>query len=895
MPLDPRLVKALFNAALDLPGPAARPAFLDRECGDDTELRQRLQQLLDAYDRPASALERPLAVERAQAASDADKPATPERIPTPADGPASGSDAIPAGPSSGETPSLIGKVVAGRYKLRQEIGEGGMGSVYLAEQTEPVKRPVALKLIKPGMDSKTVLTRFESERQALALMDHPNIAKVLDAGATETGRPFFVMELVRGIPLTEYCDRHRLGLQERLALFRQICSAVQHAHVKGIIHRDLKPSNILVESHDGRPLPKVIDFGLAKAFGGAQLCEHSLYSAFGMVAGTPLYMAPEQACLSALDVDTRADIYALGVILYELLTGSTPIQRDTIKRAAFDEILRVIREVEPPTPSSRISTSEALPSLAATRQTEAARLSRFVRGDLDRIVMKALAKERQGRYESASALAQDIERFTNNEPVSARPPTPAYRLRKFVRRNRGRVITGSLVLLAGVIGLTAIGVLNERANHALRVANHATIRALFETREAQHAAQSALAQSEESRKQAQAVSAFLVEAFRSADPAQAGQNVTVRHVLDRASARLGQEFGGSPITKGALFDALGQTYLSLGMYGQAVSLHEQARRERAAALGPDHPDTLKSTSNLAGAYLVSGRFDRALPLLEQTLAKLKAKLGPDDSETLGCQTKLAEGYRAAGKLEQALPLLEHALKLTQSKLGPDHRDTLQRMYDLAQAYQAAGRFAEAIALYERTLFLRERALGPDHPETLRTRTSTGDAYQTVGRFAEATALYESTLRLQQERLGPDHPETLKSRAHLASAYLAADRVPEAIALQEATLKVQEAELGPEHPMTLESRKNLARAYAAAGRLAEARELFSATLRVCEARLGPDHPITLECRTGLAAVLASPGQPSASGTIAKPKSAQQPKEKAAQAPGAPAAKTEAIKK
>ena len=313
--------------------------------------------------------------------------------------------------------ALLDTVIAGRYKLRQEIGEGGMGTVYLAEQTQPVSRQVALKLIKAGMDSKTVLARFETERQALALMDHPNIARVLDAGTTEHGRPFFVMELVKGIPLTSYCDQHRLELSERLALFRQICSAVQHAHQKGIIHRDLKPTNILVESHDGKPVPKVIDFGLAKATSGIRLSDHSLFTAFGTVAGTPLYMAPEQAAFNALDVDTRADIYALGVILYELLTGSTPIQRDTLKRAALDEMLRLIREVEPPTPSSRISTSLALPSIAANRHVPPVQLSRLVRGDLDWIVMKALAKERNRRYESAIGLANDIERFTNHEPV----------------------------------------------------------------------------------------------------------------------------------------------------------------------------------------------------------------------------------------------------------------------------------------------------------------------------------------------------------------------------------------------------------------------------------------------------------------------------------------------
>jgi WD40 repeat protein/serine/threonine protein kinase len=451
MALDPRRVKALFHAALDLSDPAGRSAFLERECQGDQELRARLEELLAAFDQPASALERPLAEDPGETSAPDEPPAATRAEPAAVPGETTGFRLATPPPDA-----LIGTIIAGRYKLRQEIGEGGMGSVYLAEQTQPVKRLVALKLIKPGMDSRTVLARFETERQALALMDHPNIARVLDAGATDLGRPFFVMELVKGIPLTAYCDQHRLGLPERLTLFRQICSAVQHAHQKGIIHRDLKPTNVLVESHDGHPVPKVIDFGLAKATSGLQLSEHSLFTAFGTVAGTPLYMAPEQAAFNALDVDTRADIYALGVILFELLTGSTPIQRETFQRAALDEILRVIREVEPPTPSSRISTSEALPAIAATRQIEPSRLGRFVRGDLDWIVMKALAKERQRRYESAIALAQDLERFVNHEPVSAGPPTASYRLRKFVRRNRPQVVAavlGSLALAALVAGL----------------------------------------------------------------------------------------------------------------------------------------------------------------------------------------------------------------------------------------------------------------------------------------------------------------------------------------------------------------------------------------------------------------------------------------------------------
>ncbi len=423
MAIEAGQVKALFLSAIERADPDDRLAFLDAEAGDDPELRGRLDALLAAYDRPPGALDAPLAAagpEATQARESAPSATEP--------------------PPRGDGPDLIDTIVADRYKIRQEIGEGGMGTVYFAEQLRPVRRRVALKLIKRGMDSRNVLARFDSERQALALMEHPNIARVLDAGTTADGRPFFVMELVKGVPITEYCDAHRLDVPARLALFRQVCQAVQHAHQKGIIHRDLKPSNILVESHDDRPVPKVIDFGLAKATSGLRLTEQSLFTAFGGVAGTPLYMAPEQASFNALDVDTRADIYALGVILYELLAGSTPIRRETMQRAAIDEMLRVIREDEPPTPSSRISTSEALPSLAASRGVEPGRLSRLMRGDLDWIVMKALAKERERRYASAVGLADDLEHYLQHEPVSAGPPTGAAILFTWGTRGRPRPI-----------------------------------------------------------------------------------------------------------------------------------------------------------------------------------------------------------------------------------------------------------------------------------------------------------------------------------------------------------------------------------------------------------------------------------------------------------------------
>jgi serine/threonine protein kinase len=434
--------RELFEKALDIPSPTDRAAFLDQACADQPELRRQVEQLLQAHENAGPFLDQP---HRAAGAV--------------------GHTGIYA--SSSSSAEVAGMIIAGKYKLLQRIGEGGMGSVWMADQLEPVKRRVAVKLIRAEREgSRTILSRFEAERQAIALMDHPNIAKLLDAGTTEgspslregsssrgkaikeepsrsEGLPFFVMELVKGIPLNEFCDEHKLAVPDRLHLFMQICSAVQHAHQKGIIHRDLKPTNILVEMHDDKPVPKVIDFGLAKAMSGQPLTEHTLFTGFGTVAGTPLYMAPEQAKFSAIDIDTRADIYALGVILYELLTGSTPLEREQLKKAALDEILRFIRESEPPAPSKRLSSTESKPSIAANRRSEPAKLGRFIRGELDWIVMKALAKERNRRYETATGLAKDIERFLNREPVTAGPPSTAYRLRKAQSRPGHRGVSAA--------------------------------------------------------------------------------------------------------------------------------------------------------------------------------------------------------------------------------------------------------------------------------------------------------------------------------------------------------------------------------------------------------------------------------------------------------------------
>jgi serine/threonine protein kinase len=580
-----------------------------------------------------------------------------------------------------------GVILAGKYKLIEHIGQGGMGSVWMAQQQEPVKRLVAVKLIKSGQDSGTILTRFEAERQTLALMDHPNIAKVLDAGTTgepatpgasapgPVGRPFFVMELVKGVSITQYCDDHKLTLRQRLELFVPVCQAIQHAHQKGVIHRDIKPSNVLVALYDDRPVPKVIDFGLAKAT-GAQLTEQTLLTGFGALVGTPQYMSPEQATLDNLDIDTRSDIYSLGVVLYELLAGSPPFRKKELEQAGMLEVLRVIREEEPPWPSTRLSSDQTLPSLAAKRGTEPAKLTRLLRGELDWIVMKALEKERSRRYETANGLAMDIQRYLADEPVLAGPPSAAYRLRKFVKRNKGRVLAGVLVLLALVAGIigTTIGLVRAEAarqeaeaarqaeaehaegeRRAKLDAQHAAERERQARRAAQEKEKLAVAAAERERRakeaeaaqrqRAEQVANLLQGVFRKLDPRleKKGWSLKEQMVaqLDAVAARLDKEFAEQPLVRAGLRDALGQAQLGLGQAQKAVVLLEQAVAERQKHLGPDHPDTLASMNNLARAYQDAGQLDRALPLLEETLAKRKAKLGPDHPATLTSMNNLA--------------------------------------------------------------------------------------------------------------------------------------------------------------------------------------------------------------------------------------------------------------
>ncbi|HMQ17033.1 MAG TPA: serine/threonine-protein kinase, partial [Phycisphaerae bacterium] len=488
-----RSPKDIFNDALELPA-GERTAFLDRACGGDEGLRRKVEDLLAILEDAPRFMAAPTASAGGEQAASAG-----------------------AGPAVGEGPGSI----IGRYKLLQLIGEGGFGSVFMAQQESPVQRRVALKIIKLGMDTRQVIARFEAERQALALMEHPNIARVFDAGATETGRLYFVMELVRGEPITDYCDRNQLSIDERLRLFWQVCQAVQHAHHKGVIHRDLKPSNVLVTSTDGRAVPKVIDFGIAKAT-SARLTEKTLFTEHRQLIGTPEYMSPEQAETTSSDIDTRSDVYSLGVLLYELLTGALPFDARRLRSAAFAEIQRIIREEEPPTPSLRLSRLDALPGVAARRQIDPARLARRVRGDLDWIVMKCIEKDRTRRYETADALAQDILRHERGEPILAAPPGSVYRLRKFVRRHRVGVLAGAtiaLLLMLAATGTTAglVWALQEKS----RADQSATSESVARRQAQQHAAQAAEAADRAQREARRAGEAEAAARQRAAELDQA--------------------------------------------------------------------------------------------------------------------------------------------------------------------------------------------------------------------------------------------------------------------------------------------------------------------------------------------------------------------------------------
>ena len=822
MSLDKSL-QDLFNAALERPDAAERARFLDEACGADAGLRERVEKLLRAADEIGGFM------------------AQPSRKPADLDLNQTGRVVIPLTEKSGDK--------IGRYKLLQQIGEGGCGVVYMAEQEEPVRRRVALKVIKLGMDTKQVIARFEAERQALALMDHPNIARVLDAGATETGRPYFVMELVRGSKITEFCDENKLSTEDRLNLFMLVCQAIQHAHQKGVIHRDIKPSNILVTINDGVPVPKVIDFGIAKATAG-RLTDQTLFTAFEQFIGTPAYMSPEQAVLTSLDIDTRSDIYSLGVLLYELLTGSPPFDQKELLAAGLDEMRRIIRETEPPRPSNRLNTmaAAALTTTAHHRHTEPPRLVHVVRGDLDWIAMKCLEKDRARRYETPNALAADIRRHLENEPIVARPPSRLYEFQRTVQRHKFGFAAAAALILVLMLGVVISTWQAVRATKAERLANDRLSEVAAE-RDAK----------EQARQEAEAISTFMGEVIQSPDPTRDGRNIQVVELLDRAAKKLETELADQPGRRADLQGRLASTYYALGLYREAIPLQEKVRDYYVASLGQENPTTLKTMIDLAIYYLKAGRQDEALKLHEEVLTLSRKVNGPEHPATLNAMHNVAISYSVASRRGEALKLHEEVLPLSRKVNGMEHPATLKAMHNLAVSYADAGRRDEALKLREEGLTLSRRVNGPEHPATLSTMITLADSFRDAGRRGEALKLHEEALTLYRKVLGPEHPDTLGAMHRLSNSYADAGRRDDALKLREEVLTIRRKVNGPEHPDSLAAMHNLAISYDVAGRRDDALKLREEALLLYRKVLGPEHSATLSAMHNLANSYAEAGR------------------------------------
>jgi serine/threonine protein kinase/tetratricopeptide (TPR) repeat protein len=806
MPMSPPLnnppqnEEAIFQAAVELPGPD-RPAYLDAACGENRELRARLNSLLASHEQGGFMQEMPAAL-------------SPEI------------QAELARLKSEEPGEQIG-----HYQLLELLGKGGFGTVWVARQEQPVQREVALKLLKAGMDSEEVLARFEQERQALAVMDHPNIAKVFDAGATPSGRPYFVMELVRGKTLTTYCDEARLSTVERLRLFIAVCQAVQHAHQKGIIHRDLKPSNILVTLQDGVAIPKVIDFGVAKVIQG-RLTDKTLATRLEQLIGTPAYMSPEQAEMDGRDVDTRSDIYSLGVLLYELLTGRTPFTHEDMLKAGYQEIRRMICETEPKKPSTALETmgAEVRSTVAKHRQCEPPRLVQLVRGDLDWIVMKALEKDRARRYETANALALDIQRFLDDEPVSAGPPSARYRFAKFARRHKAALRVAALIVVI-LVAATVVSI--QQAVRAGIAEKKANAKALDE---------------KNAREDAEAVSAFIIAVLQSPDPSRDGRSITVAELLDRAAGSLEPELAKRPERQAQFQYILGNSYLNLRLDGPAIPLLEQARDFYLANYGPEHPYTLNAQHGLATAYFAIGRTAEALQLQEKVLALRRKIDGAEALVTLKAIANLATYYYETERRPEALVLREQSLALFRRVCGPEAPDTLSAMANLAVSYLDASRPEEAMKMQEEVLKLRRQVSGPRAPDTLSAMTNLAMTYFYAGinggHMEDAPKLLEEAVPLSREIKGPDHPDTLNAMLHLATCYARARRHPDALKLREEVLEIRRRTRGPKHANTLEAAEAVARSLAEAGRVKEAIEREEEVLRLQTEIGGPDALNTL---------------------------------------------------
>jgi eukaryotic-like serine/threonine-protein kinase len=702
---------------------------------------------------------------------------------------------------TGETATPEPKFI-GTYKLLRRLGEGGMGQVWLAEQIEPVQRQVAVKLIRVGRYDDDILQRFRSEGQSLAMMDHPSIAKVFDAGATPDGQPYFVMEYVPGVAITRYCDDKRLTIRQRLELFFRVCEGVQHAHQKAIIHRDLKPANILVTEIDGKPMPRIIDFGIAKAI-GPQISDETMMTRAGDWVGTPGYMSPEQA-EGTLDIDTRTDVYSLGVVLYVLLTGDQPFDTSQWKKQPFYEVMRQLREVDPLKPSTKIRKQDAgtLARLAQKRQDEPRMLVRQVSGDLDCIVLKALERDRNRRYATPLELAADIDRYLQNAPVSAHPAGIAYRTRKYARRHR----VGLSFAAAGLVLLVGFAVAQGIELRKIR----------------------------QQRDRADRITHFMTGIFKVPNPSEArGNTVTAREILDGASQQIGGNLNKDPELQAQLMETMAQTYAGLGLYGRSQDLTEHALAIQSSLFGERNRETLASESYLAQTLRAQGHLPEAEKLLQNTIGTQRQVLGPNDPDTLASIDRLGYVYANEARHADAENLFRQTLNAERKILGPDDPQTLSTLNELAETLTPQARYAEADRIYGELIAAQKRTLGPDHPSTLLSMSHAAENLEEEGHLPEAENLYTDVIAAQRRVLGPEHPQTLRAMTMLGLTLAKEGRYSEADKLQTQVIEIKARVLGPTHNSTLQSMEMEAIGLSREDRYADSEKMFRDVIETAE--------------------------------------------------------------
>jgi serine/threonine protein kinase len=723
----------------------------------------------------------------------------------------------------------------GAYRLVRRLGEGGMGEVWEAEQHTPLRRTVALKLLKPGMDTRQVLTRFAAERQMLALMQHPSIAQVFDAGATVAGRPYLVMEYVDGTRITSYCDQHTLSLRERLQLFQEVCEAVQHAHQKGVIHRDLKPSNVLVTRHAGKPLAKVIDFGLAKAmardFTDASLTE------FGTVLGTPAYASPEQMDASAIDIDTRSDVYSLGALLYELLVGVIPFDADGTQPAAIIELRHAIREREPMRPSARVSRlGERSGPIAQSRGMEPVAHRKQLRGELDWIVMKALEKERDRRYSSPHELALDIDRYLKHEPLQAGPASAAYRARKFVRRHR--VGTAFAAALASLVVAFVIVTLVQ-AQRIAKERDRATAEAA----------------------KANSINAFLQETLGSADPWNTGKDVSIRAVLATAADKADAEFKDQPLIAAAVKNTIGRTFVSLGQVEPGEQLIRSALATRRAQLGNQNADVAASLNDLAEVLHQRSEYAEADKRTREALDARRVVFGERSSEVAESLDQLAMGLFLQGEFGAAEQAAREGLSVRGQLFGPQSPEVADSLLTLASiANNGEGDYAKAQQLGQRAYDIYSKKFGTDDLHAALAANTIGVSHWMRGRNEQALEYYRRNLDIYQRLAGPDAPETASSKENVANALGRLQRFDESIPLLESVLAVRRAKAGEDAAVTARTMGNLAAHEMQAGRLDRAQAWFDQAIPSYAKAYGTDHPDYANVMANYAALKRKQSQP-----------------------------------